>query len=49
MIQTEGRVYEQRGVVYVKTSRPAVDNLSDDVIVVWQDSRNRTAEQNRKA
>jgi hypothetical protein len=35
--------------VYVKTSRPAVDNLSDDVIVVWQDSRNRTAEQNRKA
>ena len=49
MIQTDGRVYEQRGVVYVKTSRPAVDNLSDDVIVVWQDSRNRTAEQNRKA
>ena len=49
MIQTEGKVYEQRGVVYVKTSRPAVDNLSDDVIVVWQDSRNRTAEQNRKA
>lgn len=49
MIQTEGRVYEQRGVVYVKTSRPAVDNLSDDVIVVWQDNRARTAEQNRKA
>jgi hypothetical protein len=49
MIQTDGKVYEQRGVVYVKTSRPAVDNLSDDVIVVWQDSRNRTAEQNRKA
>lgn len=49
MIQTDGKVYEQRGVVYIKTSRPAVDNLSDDVIVVWQDSRNRTAEQNRKA
>ena len=49
MIQTDGKVYEQRGVVYVKTSRPAVDNLSDDVIVIWQDSRNRTAEQNRKA
>lgn len=49
MIQTDGKVYEQRGVVYVKTSRPAVDHLSDDVIVVWQDSRNRTAEQNRKA
>lgn len=49
MIQTEGKVYEQRGVVYVKTSRPAVDHLSDDVLVIWQDSRNRTAEQNRKA
>lgn len=49
MIQTEGRVYEQRGVVYVKTSRPAVDNLSDEVTVIWQDSRSRTAEQNRKA
>ena len=49
MIQTEGRVYEQRGVVYVITSRPAVNNLSDEVTVTWQDSRNRTAEQNRKA
>jgi hypothetical protein len=35
--------------VYVKTSRPAVDNLSDEVTVTWQDNRNRTAEQNRKA
>lgn len=49
MIQTDGKVYEQRGVVYVKTSRPAVDNLSDEVTVVWQDNRARTAEQNRKA
>jgi len=49
MIQTEGRVYEQRGIVYVKTSRPAVDHLSDEVTVVWQDNRSRTAEQNRKA
>ena len=49
MIQTEGKVYEQRGVVYVKTSRPAVDHLSDEVTVVWQDNRSRTAEQNRKA
>ena len=49
MIQTDGKVYEQRGIVYVKTSRPAVDHLSDDVIVCWQDSRARTAEQNRKA
>lgn len=49
MIQTEGKVYEQRGVVYVKTSRPAVDNLSDEVTVTWQDNRGRTADQNRKA
>jgi hypothetical protein len=35
--------------VYVKTSRPAVDNLSDEVTVTWQDNRSRTAEQNRKA
>lgn len=49
MIQTEGRVYEQQGVVYVKTSRPDMDNLSNEVTVVWQDSRSRTAEQNRKA
>ena len=49
MIQTEGRVYEQQGIVYVKTSRPAVDHLSDEVTVVWSDSRPRTPEQNRKA
>ena len=49
MIQTDGKVYEQRGIVYVKTSRPAVDHLSDEVTVVWQDNRNRTPEQNRKA
>lgn len=49
MIQTEGKVYEQRGIVYVKTSRPAVDNLSDEVTVIWQDNRSRTPEQNRKA
>ena len=49
MIQTEGRVYEDRGVVYVKTSRPAVDNLSDEVSVIWRDNRSRSAEQNRKA
>jgi hypothetical protein len=49
MITTEGRAYEQRGIVYVKTCRPAVDNLSDEVTVLWHDSRMRTAEQNRKA
>ena len=49
MITTEGRAYEQRGIVYIKTCRPAVDHLSDDVTVLWHDSRMRTAEQNRKA
>lgn len=49
MITTEGKIYEQRGIVYVKTSRPGVDNLSDDVTILWHDSRMRTAEQNRKA
>jgi hypothetical protein len=49
MITTDGKVYEQSGIVYVKTSRPAVDNLADDVTILWHDSRGRTAEQNRKA
>lgn len=49
MITTEGKVYEQRGVVYVKTSRPAVDNLADDVTIVWRDDRAISAEQRRKA
>lgn len=49
MISTEGRVYEQRGVVYVKTIRPAEDHLSDDVTVMWHDSREITPEQRRKA
>lgn len=49
MISTEGRVYEQRGIVYVKTSRPDVDNLADDVTVVWRDRRRISPEQQRKA
>lgn len=49
MITTVGRVYEQRGIVYVKTSRPAVDNLSDEVTVQWHDNRLRSDEQNRLA
>lgn len=49
MISTLGRVYEQRGQVYVLTSRPAVDNLSDEVTVQWHDSRLRSNEQIRKA
>lgn len=49
MITTAGRVYEQRGIVYVKTSRPAADNLADDVTVVWRDRRRISDEQRRKA
>ena len=49
MITTSGRAYEQRGIVYVKTTRPAADNLSDDVRVVWQDRRLISPEQQRKA
>lgn len=49
MIQTEGKVYEKNGIVYVKTSRPPVDNLSDEVTVCWQDARARSNEQIRKA
>lgn len=49
MITTEGRAYEQRGVVYIKTTRPAVDHLADEVTVFWHDSRQRSLEQIRKA
>ena len=49
MISTEGRVYEQRGKVYVLTSRPAIDHLSDEVTVQWHDSRMRSNEQNNLA
>lgn len=49
MITTSGRVYEQRGIVYVKTSRPAAENLSDQVTVLWQDKRLISDEQRRKA
>ena len=49
MITTAGRVYEQRGIVYVKTSRPAADHLADDVTVVWRDRRRISDDQRRKA
>ena len=45
MITTTGRVYEQRGKVYVLTTRPGVDHLSDDVTVQWHDNRMRSPEQ----
>ena len=49
MISTSGKVYEQRGIVYVKTSRPGADNLADNVTVLWHDSRRISDEQRRKA
>lgn len=49
MITTEGKVYEQRGIVYVKTTRPVADHLSDDVRVIWHDRRTISPEQQRKA
>lgn len=48
-IMTIGRVQETAQGVVVYTTRPAVDNLSDSVQVIWQDSRGITAEQRRKA
>lgn len=39
MISTVGRAYDHRGAVAVQTIRPPVDNLSDDVMVLWHDKR----------
>lgn len=46
---TTGRAMESPSGVVVYTTRPPVDNLSDEVLVYWQDSRARTLEQIRKA
>ena len=48
-VMTVGRAYDYKGGVAVKTTRPPLDNLSDDVMVIWQDSRIITPEQRRKA
>lgn len=49
MITTSGKAYDHRGGIAVKTSRPPVDNLSDDVMVLWHDAREISPEQRRKA
>lgn len=49
MISTTGRAIEQQGRVYILTNRPAIDNLSDEVTVCWQDARARSNDQIRKA
>lgn len=46
---TTGRAMENPQGVVVYTTRPPVDNLSNEVLVYWQDSRSRTLEQIRKA
>ena len=46
---TTGRAMESPSGVVVYTTRPPVDNLSNEVLVYWQDSRDRTLEQIRKA
>jgi hypothetical protein len=47
---TLGRAWqtERKGVV-VQTTRPDIPNLSDEVLVVWKDSRPRSLDQNAKA
>lgn len=49
MIQTVGKAYEYKGGVVVQTTRPPDRNVSDDVIVLWRDSRTISPEQRRKA
>lgn len=46
---TIGKVFETKSGVVVQTTRPALDNLSHEVRVIWQDARLRTPEQIRKA
>jgi len=48
-IMTTGRAMESPSGVVVYTTRPPVGNLSNEVLVYWQDSRARTLEQIRKA
>lgn len=49
MITTTGRAYDYKGGVAVKTTRPPADNISDEVTVLWHDSRQITPDQRRKA
>lgn len=49
MIATQGTAYEYKGGMVVKTTRPPAENISDDVMVLWHDSRTISPEQRRKA
>lgn len=46
---TTGRAMESPSGVVVYTTRPPVDNLSNEVLVYWQDKRGISSEQRRKA
>jgi len=46
--ETTGDVVETPDGVIIKTHRPAVDDLSDQVRVIWSDGRYITPEQRRK-
>lgn len=48
-IITTGRALDTEKGVVVQTTRPDIPNLSEQVLVVWQDARMRTPEQIRKA
>lgn len=48
-IMTTGRAMESPQGVVVYTTRPPVDNLSNEVLVYWQDKRGISSEQRRKA
>ena len=49
MITTNGKAYDHKGGIAVKTNRPPVDNLSDEVMVLWRDKREISPEQRRKS
>lgn len=49
MISTTGKAYDHRGGVVIQTTRPPENNLSDRVTVLWQDARQISPEQRRKA
>lgn len=48
-ILTNGFVCEDRNGVVIQTTRPPVDNLSEEVLVVWKDSRSISQDQRKKA
>lgn len=48
MIITDGKAYPYKGGAAVQTAIPPADHLSDDVRIVWHDSRFITREQQKK-